>query len=108
MNALVLSFVTLLAVSSACLSPANAKAIPYTCGAAEAEFIGRVADVRMIKGQCQIRINDFRLYQESGVCALDQSVAEANWVSVKDCTHTIGSEVSGYLSATTTENVRLN
>lgn len=87
------------ALTSLCLSSAYA----FNCSQNEAQFIGKVKDLRIVKidqgiRDCYFKI-EFTRFDQSMICPLDEGKASTTELLDSDCNRGLenGQEISGYL-----------
>ena len=85
--------------------------LSFACSPYEAQFIGKVTVINKAVGsdgsaQCSVQVGEFRFYQESMVCPLDQSIAQSLVIPARSCDLQVGEEVSGILSVDDAGNVK--
>lgn len=87
-----------------------AGSVSLGCSPAEAQFIGKVKSINKVIASdgsmnCTIQVGEFRFYQDSLVCGLDQSIAQSLILPARSCSLQVGDEVSGILSLDQDGNV---
>ncbi len=90
-------------ISTLVLLAFSSSVFAYSCPQNEAQFIGTVKDLRIVKidqglRDCYYQIN-FSDYRTHGLCPLDESLAASTELLDSDCSMGLenGKEISGYL-----------